>query len=291
MKYSIIIPTYNRAPLLEKLLKSITEIDYDKDQYEVIIIDDGSKDKTPEIADKYMQIIPMRYIRQDNSGPSKARNMGIDLASGEFVTLIDDDCTSPNNWLKKADEFLERSGADGLCGISTDRTGIIYSSASQFITNYLFNKVNNYFKLPVFVMSNNIIYRKSIFKYVGKFSAEFSRPGGEDRELNFRILKAGYKIIHSENFWVNHYHELSFKSFIRQQFNYGIGSFGLKKQLKTDGMKGYQTPVRIYFKIFPEIIKNYKFPQNIVVMLLFSFSQVSVIFGMLYNKFFLLKKK
>ena len=96
MKFSVIIPVYNSAPFLHKCIGSIVEQQYN--DYELILVDDGSTDASQDIcqeyADKYGHI---RLIRQENSGPSAARNRGIDCARGEFITFVDSD-----DWVKPA---------------------------------------------------------------------------------------------------------------------------------------------------------------------------------------------
>jgi glycosyltransferase involved in cell wall biosynthesis len=94
MKFSVIIPVYNSAQFLRKCIGSIVEQEYA--DYELILVDDGSTDASYEIcreyAEKYDHIL---LIRQENSGPSAARNRGIDCARGEYIAFVDSD-----DWVK-----------------------------------------------------------------------------------------------------------------------------------------------------------------------------------------------
>jgi glycosyltransferase involved in cell wall biosynthesis len=280
MNFSIVIPTYNRPELLEKLVNSILNLDYDKDDFEVIIIDDGSTNNAINLTQKYQKSFNLRYYFQKNSGPSSARNTGIDIARGEYICFLDDDCIPPRDWLKKIHAIITETRADGICGISTDRTGNIFSTTSQFISNFLLKELNNYYKMPVFVMSNNLIYKREIFNKIDKFNLLFSRPGGEDRELNFRIIEKGYKVTFAKEIIIDHYHNLIFTSFLKQQFNYGIGSYLLRQIRIKSGWRKFNTPVQIYLKLVIKIIRSFKFPKNFVVLILFFLSQFTVIFGM-----------
>ncbi|HEX8036789.1 MAG TPA: glycosyltransferase family A protein [Ktedonobacterales bacterium] len=84
---SVIIPTYNRAALLREAIESVLAVDRRGFELEVIVVDDGSTDETPEVCRAY----PIRYIRTEMCGASAARNTGIEAASGEFIAFLDDD--------------------------------------------------------------------------------------------------------------------------------------------------------------------------------------------------------
>jgi glycosyltransferase involved in cell wall biosynthesis len=284
MKFSIVIPTYNRVKYLEKLINSIQELEYDKTGYEVVIVDDGSTDNTINLIQRYSSFLCMKYCWQTNSGPSSARNRGIDLSDGEYICFLDDDCKPPKDWLRKIDSLLSKNLIYGICGKSTDTVNTVFSVTSQFISNFLLENLNEYYRKPVFIMSNNVIYKKEIFDKIDKFNLQFKKPGGEDRELNLRIINEGYKIIFSNEITIEHNHRLGFNSFLKQQFNYGIGSYLLHRIQKKSYPDRYSTPISLYFKMILVIIKNFNFPQNFVILLLFFISQFLIILGMIYKK-------
>lgn len=92
MKLSIIIPMYNAEKYIEACLDSILNSDQPKEEYEVIIVNDGSKDKGPEIAQEYCaKNENFRYLTQENQGQSVARNFGIKEANGEYIWCVDSD--------------------------------------------------------------------------------------------------------------------------------------------------------------------------------------------------------
>ena len=95
IRLSIIIPVYNSGKYLEKCISSIKRNKCE--EYEIIIIDDGSNDGTSEICDKYSDEFQIKVIHQKNSGVSNARNRGLKLARGEYITFVDsDDYVSPD---------------------------------------------------------------------------------------------------------------------------------------------------------------------------------------------------
>ena len=125
MKVSVIIPVYNVEPYLSKCLESIVNQDLSQNEYEIIVINDGSKDKCGDIITQfkssYSNVI---YVEQENKGVSAARNRGLDLARGEFVTFIDGDDTIYKNSLKS---IIDRALNDEL--------DLLYLSLEKFSKN------------------------------------------------------------------------------------------------------------------------------------------------------------
>ena len=91
---SVVIPTYNRAPELETCLTALAAQTLSPDQFEVLVIDDGSSDSTSSLLETLSSGNPMdlRYFVQPNEGPAAARNAGIEQAKGEWIAFTDDDC-------------------------------------------------------------------------------------------------------------------------------------------------------------------------------------------------------
>lgn len=113
MKFSVVIPTYNRAATLRQTLTALMAQDYP--DYEIIVVDDGSTDDTRAmIAREFPQV---RYIYQQNRGPAAARNRGIAHARGEIIAFTDDDCVPPRDWLARlADGYARYPDVVGVGG-------------------------------------------------------------------------------------------------------------------------------------------------------------------------------
>jgi len=97
MLVSVIIPAYNEESTIESCLKSLLNQTIEKDTYELIVVDDGSTDSTPEIIKRY----PVKLFRQENSGPATARNLGAKNSSGEIILFTDADCIADPNWIEE----------------------------------------------------------------------------------------------------------------------------------------------------------------------------------------------
>ena len=100
--FSVVIPTYNRPERLANCLEAISQLDYPRDRFEVIVVDDGSKIPLDSVVEPLQQKIPelqLKLIRQENAGPAAARNRGAAEAQGEFLAFTDDDCQPTTDWL------------------------------------------------------------------------------------------------------------------------------------------------------------------------------------------------
>ena len=104
MKYSIIVPVYNRPDEVDELLESLCSQTL-KD-FEVVIIEDGSQKPCKDVCDKYADILDLHYYLKENSGPGQSRNYGVERAQGEYVIILDSDVVLPNGYLQAVDEEL-----------------------------------------------------------------------------------------------------------------------------------------------------------------------------------------
>ena len=110
MKVSIILPTYNRKKLLKKCIESLISQNYPKEDFEIIVIDDGSTDGTEQITRKLKRKIPnLIYYKTKHNGQANARNFGLRKAKGSFIAFTDDDCVVEKNWLRKIEDTFKRT--------------------------------------------------------------------------------------------------------------------------------------------------------------------------------------
>ena len=167
-KVSIIIPIYNVEKYLRKCVDSVICQTYKN--LEIILVDDGSPDSCPEICDSYVDLDSrIKVIHKQNGGLSDARNTGIDMSSGEYITFVDSDDYIENDMI----EILISTLEENHCDISTCNNLIVHSdnivtiAPEQNITRILATEnalENLFYKKDISVMATAKLYKKSLFK-------------------------------------------------------------------------------------------------------------------------------
>jgi len=216
---SIIIPTYNRKNQLKKCLDSVLRIDYPKEKYEIIIIDDGSTDETYAFLKEEQSKVPnFKIFRQENKGCAAARNLGIKNAKGEILFFTDDDCLVEKDWTV---QHLKHYSNEKVGGVG----GILCPNKMNYIEEYkiaiYLDEYTQYMEVTDAksgrgLATCNCSYRKEMFEITGLFDEDFIT--GADPEFSKRIMIKGYKIIKDPNIKVHHLKTDTFKSFLRTYF-------------------------------------------------------------------------
>ena len=224
--FSIIVPTYNRLKSLSFCLQSLARLDYPRDQYEVIIVDDGSPRSVKDTVDPFRHRLNITLLAQTHEGPARARNKGAKQAEGRYLTFTDDDCMPAPDWLQCLSKRFAEAPNHAIGGKTLNAIpSNPYSTASQLLIDYLYTYYDSDHREARFIPSNNLSLPSHLFHAVGGFDTSFPRAAGEDRELCVRWLKHGYGIIYAPEVLVYHTHALRFSTFLGQHFNYGRGAF------------------------------------------------------------------
>ena len=222
--FSIIIPTYNRPNQLAICLESIAQLNYPRERYEVIVVNDGGMKLPDELLNKFKGQFNILLINQANSGPASARNNGAKIANGEFLAFTDDDCLSEPAWLNSFENIL-RKYSDCMVGGKTlnKLCNNLYSTASQMICDIAYRHYNENHESASFFCTNNLALSKRKFLEIGGFDDDFKTA--EDRDLCKRWQKHGLRMIFAPEAIIYHAHDLTLYTFAKQHFNYGRGSF------------------------------------------------------------------
>ena len=229
MKYSIIVPVFNRPNEVDELLESLSHQTFR--DFEVIIVEDGSKIPCKDVCDKYADILDLHYYAKPNSGPGQSRNYGAERASGEWVIVLDSDVVLPEGYLHSVDERLKMK-ADAWGGpdaahpdFTPIQKAISYSMTSFFTTGGIRGgkaKLDKFFP-----RSYNMGIRRDVYMELGGFS---KMRFGEDIDFSYRIVEAGYKTMLIPEAWVWHKRRTDFRKFFRQVYNSGIARINLEKR-------------------------------------------------------------
>ncbi len=223
---TIIIPSYNRPHKLATCLETLTQLDYPPDLFDIIIVDDGSPTPYDSIVQQYQTRLNIRLLRKDNGGPASARNYASEHVTKPYIAFTDDDCYPDPSWLRLLSTALYRC-PDAMVGGHTVNmlTNNPYSATSQLIADVVYRHYNRDPEHATFFASNNIAIPTQKFREIGKFDSVFYKAASEDRELCDRWVHKGWRMIYVPDAIINHAHDLSLISFIRQHINYGRGAY------------------------------------------------------------------
>ena len=233
MKYSVIVPVYNRPDEVSELLESLcTQTCKD---FEVVIVEDGSKITCKDVCDKYAGILDLHYYYKDNSGPGPSRNYGVERARGEYVIILDSDAVAPEGFIQAVDDELRRKPSDAWGGPDaahesfTDvQKAISYAMTSFFTTGGIRGGKKQLDKF--YPRSFNLGIRREAYLQLGGFSqTRFSKMSlyGEDIDFSIRIFRAGYTCRLFPDAWVWHKRRTDFRKFWRQVYNSGYARVNL----------------------------------------------------------------
>lgn len=285
--FSIVIPTYNRPERLQQCLDAIAQLEYPRDRFEVVVVDDGSDSPIEPVVTVFRDRLNLTLIQQANAGPATARNTGAAQATGKYLVFTDDDCTPLPNWLQVLEaHFLSHPRA--IVGGRTLNAlpNNLYSTASQLLIDYLYDYYNVNFQQATFFASNNFALPAEVFGKVGSFDTTFPLAAGEDRELCDRLLYHGHPMHYAAEAQIHHAHWLTLKKFWRQHFNYGRGAFHFHQvRARRLAHKIKVEPWTFYTNLLTYPFSHPPQQPSILITLLFVLSQVANIAGFFWERY------
>ena len=230
MRYSIIVPVFNRPDEVDELLESLSNQTL-KD-FEVIIVEDGSVKTCKDVCDKYADILVLHYYFKENSGPGQSRNYGAERANGDYLLILDSDVVLPEGYLQAVEDTLRQNPTEAFGGpdaahpsFTPVQKAISYSMTSFFTTGGIRGGKTKLDKF--YPRSFNMGIRRDVYLQLGGFS---KMRFGEDIDFSYRIVEAGYKPQLFPDAWVWHKRRTDFRKFFRQVYNSGIARINLEKR-------------------------------------------------------------
>ncbi len=278
--FSIIVPTYARPRQLAACLEAISNLDYPRERFEVIVVDDGGE-TSPEVINPFCQRINVILLAQPHAGPAAARNTGADRAVGEFLAFTDDDCAPSPDWLQTlAARFAQTPdhaiGGQPLNALPRN----LYSTASQLLVDYLYAYYNAVPGGAAMFTSNNLALPADIFRAVSGFDTTFPLAAGEDRELCDRWRHCGYPMTYAPEALVHHAHALTLRSFWRQHFNYGRSAFHFHRlRARRNQTEINIEPLAFYLNLLRHPFSRARGCRGFLLAVLFAVSQLANTMG------------
>jgi GT2 family glycosyltransferase len=220
---SVVICSYNGSRTIRQSLKAVRKLQYPR--YEVIVVDDGSRDNTVQIANEFN----VRLIRQANAGLSAARNTGWRAAKGEIVAYLDDDASPDVHWLLYlASAFMNRNdagvGGPNIAFLDDDFVAHCVDHSPGNPTHVLLTD-----RVAEHLPGCNMAFRRSCLEAVGGFDPTF-RIAGDDVDLCWRLQQLGWTLGFHPGAVVWHHRRGSVQGYWRQQLNYGSAEAMLERK-------------------------------------------------------------
>jgi len=222
MYFSIIIPVYNRPDEIKELLDSLILTDY-KEDFEVVIIEDGSNIKCDNIIDLFKTKLTISYLSKENTGPGDSRNYGMKMAKGDYFLIFDSDCIIPKNYLSEVSSQLKLNyvdcfgGPDQAMKSFTNLQKAIDFSMTSFLTTGGIRggseKINRF--QP---RSFNMGLSKKAYEVSGGFG---NIHPGEDPDLSIRLWKLGFETKLFTDAFVYHKRRIDWEKFYLQVNKFG----------------------------------------------------------------------
>ena len=244
LTYSIIIPVFNRPQEIDALLESLTKQTFTED-FEVLVIEDGSTLKSDEIVSKYEGLLNVKYHFKENSGAGASRNFGMQLATGNYFIIFDSDCIIPPHYLVEVDDALDQNYTDAFGGadashnsFTTVQKAINYSMTSFLTTGGIRGSKNSVNRFQP--RSFNFGISRLAYRIIGGFS---DMKIGEDIDLTFRLWEKNFHTQFIEKAFVYHKRRTSLKQFFKQTYLFGKARPFLNRKYPDTGKITYWFPI------------------------------------------------
>jgi len=222
MLFSLIIPVYNRPDEVDELLESLLKLDYNEN-FEIVIVEDGSSVKCEELIQKYEDKLTISYYYKENSGPGDSRNYGMKMAKGDYFIIFDSDCIIPKGYLTEVSNDLKQNyvdcfgGPDKALDSFSDIQKAINFAMTSFITTGGIRGGSE--KIDKFQpRSFNMGLSRKAFEDSNGFG---NIHPGEDPDLSFRLWNLGFETKLFPKAYVYHKRRINWDKFSIQVNKFG----------------------------------------------------------------------
>lgn len=222
--FSIIVPTYNRPVPLGQCLDALARLEFPRDRFEVIVVDDGSTAPVAPVVASFRSRLDLTVHAVPHAGPARARNLGAEHARGRYLAFTDDDCTPAGSWLRALAARAATAPGTVLGGRTLNALPAnLCSTVSHTVLEAAYACYNADPDHARFFASNNLAVPAARFRELGGFDPGFTTA--EDRDLCERWREAGGRLVYAPEAVVSHAHPLTISGLWRQHFAYGRGAY------------------------------------------------------------------
>lgn len=280
--FSIIVPTYNRPTQIAACMAALARLEYPRDRFEVIVVDDGGARQPDDVIAAFRDCLDVKRYRQTNAGPGPARNTGARSARGRILAFTDDDCLPRADWLKTLAARFAAAPAPAVIGGSVVNAlpENLYAAASQLIVDVGYAYHNHDPNNARFFTTSNLAVPADRFHEIGGFDESFGTTASEDRELCGRWQHHGYRMIYAPEVVVDHAHALTGRAFVQQHFNYGRGAARFQQARARQGWQVFSPDPHYYRVLLRAPFARFPFHQALGLAALLLLSQAIAMAGM-----------
>lgn len=245
IKYSVIVPAYNSGSTIRSCLSSLLNQSLPKEDYEIIVVDDGSTDDTSSLIMEY----PVKYLWQPNKGPAAARNHGAREAKGSIILFTDSDCVPARNWIE---EMVRPFNSADIIAVK----GAYRTNQKSLTARFAQIEFQERFELLMRAESIDMVdtysaaFRHDIFLQHGGFDEAFPAANNEDTDLSYKLSLTGNRMVFNPMAIVFHLrHPDSIPKYFRQKFRRGFWRMVVYKRYPGKMIKDTYTPQSLKFQI------------------------------------------
>ncbi len=283
VRYSIIVPTHRRPEQLSACLLALAALRDVDGEFEVIVANDGGGSPCPRI-DDFASRLPLSVVDTavPHSGPSAARNLGVEQANGELLVFVDDDCRPADGWLRGiAERAVQNPGClvggrtlngcpDSLC-----------STASELTVQVGYAQNNRDPDSATWFASNNLAVPASLFRAIGGFDSAIRT--GEDTDLCDRWQALGHRMVYAPEAVVIHDRVLGFRAFCRQHFVNGRGLFHHRRAHRRRWRRSRRIEPTYYVALARTALRSAAGVRGVAVLTFVGLAQVLNLMGYCYE--------
>lgn len=276
--YSLIVATYNRLNELKELVASLEAMDYPADDFEWVVVDDGSSDGTREYIGDLEVDFAIQYHYQQNQGPGAARNRAMAEAKGQYFIFLDSDVIVPASYLQNVNRSVQKESWDAFGGPDDSHPSfppllqaINYSMTSFIGTGGTRGSTDSVTRF--YPRSFNMGVHRRVYENLGGMN---DLRHGQDMDYSARIYRAGYKVGLIPDAVVYHKRRTSLKKFYKQIFNWGVARINLGRAYSEMLKPIHLLPALVIAVLVLSILLAIVFPFFLWVLFFMAFGAVGV---------------
>jgi glycosyltransferase involved in cell wall biosynthesis len=217
-EYTIVIPAFHAAATISECINALSAQTVPREQYEVVVVDDGSTDETAEAAREAGadQVVTCRH-----RGPSVARNTGVEAANSEIILFTDADCVPLPTWIKEITAPFQDHSIDGAKGTYRTQQRTLVARFVQLEYENKYDKMRGRERID-FVDTYSAAYRRRVFEETGGFDPVFPVAANEDVEFSYRVAQLGHRLVFAPKAVVYHRHADTILKYMRRKYYVGF---------------------------------------------------------------------